>query len=112
MLNLIWNRWDWCFFCVAIARPILRTYRNVIECAGAILAVSVLLLIPTQAHAGDIEPRAYVNTPVGVNFLILAEVRKRYNLSCRVYPTPQGLKGAPTVEMLREWLRAPSPRSS
>ena len=33
------------------------------------------------------------------------EDRKRYNLSCRVYQTPQGLKGTPTVEMLREKLR-------
>ena len=33
------------------------------------------------------------------------EERKRYNLSCRVYFTPQGAKGAPTVEMLREKLR-------
>ena len=40
------------------------------------------------------------------------EVRKRYNLSCHVYPTPQGLKGAPTVDMLREWLRAPSLKPS
>jgi len=35
------------------------------------------------------------------------EERKRYNLSCRVYNTPQGLRGAPTVEMLREKLRSP-----
>jgi len=34
------------------------------------------------------------------------EERKRYNLSCRVYATPQGLRGAPTVEMLREKLRS------
>jgi hypothetical protein len=33
------------------------------------------------------------------------EDRQRYNLSCRVYTTPQGMKGAPTVEMLREKLR-------
>ena len=32
------------------------------------------------------------------------EERKRYNLSCRVYPTAQGLRGLPTVEMLREKL--------
>lgn len=31
--------------------------------------------------------------------------RKRYDLSCRVYSTPQGLQGAPTVEMLGEKLR-------
>jgi hypothetical protein len=33
------------------------------------------------------------------------EERERHSLSCRVYPTPQGLNGAPTVEMLREKLR-------
>lgn len=34
------------------------------------------------------------------------EERARYDLSCRVYATPQGMKGVPTVEMLREKLRA------
>lgn len=33
------------------------------------------------------------------------EERNRYNLSCRVYATSQGMKGAPTVEKLREKLR-------
>jgi hypothetical protein len=32
------------------------------------------------------------------------EERDHYRLSCRVYPTPQGMKGSPTVEMLREKL--------
>jgi hypothetical protein len=39
------------------------------------------------------------------------EERKRYNLSCRVYITPQGMKGVPTVEMVREKLRTHSPTS-
>ena len=34
------------------------------------------------------------------------EERKRYNLSCRIYTTPQGMKGVPTIEMLREKLRS------
>jgi hypothetical protein len=34
------------------------------------------------------------------------EKRKHYNLNCRIYPTPQGLKGFPTVQMLRTQLRA------
>lgn len=34
------------------------------------------------------------------------EQRGRYALNCRIYATPQGLKGAPTVEMLREKLHA------
>jgi hypothetical protein len=33
------------------------------------------------------------------------EERASYALSCRVYLTPQGMKGAPTVEMLRQKLR-------
>jgi hypothetical protein len=36
------------------------------------------------------------------------EVRVRYNLSCRVYQTLQGMRGAPTVEMFRQQLRAMS----
>ncbi len=33
------------------------------------------------------------------------EERDVYALSCRVYPTPEGIKGFPTVQMLREKLR-------
>jgi hypothetical protein len=33
------------------------------------------------------------------------EARDMYLLSCRVYPTPDGIKGFPTVDMLREQLR-------
>jgi prepilin-type processing-associated H-X9-DG protein len=34
------------------------------------------------------------------------EARETYSLSCRVYVTPQGLKGWPTVEMLEARLRS------
>jgi len=30
------------------------------------------------------------------------EEREIYSLSCRVYPTPEGIKGFPTVAMLRQ----------
>jgi hypothetical protein len=33
------------------------------------------------------------------------EHRSQYNLSCRVYSTPGGMKGAPTVEMFQEKIR-------
>jgi hypothetical protein len=36
------------------------------------------------------------------------EARTTYHLSCRVYPTPAGLQGAPSVEMLQEKLRSSS----
>lgn len=32
--------------------------------------VIAMLLVTTQVHGAEIEPRAYVNTPVGINFLI------------------------------------------
>jgi len=44
--------------------------RGVITHLGALLGVATLLFAAAYARAGDIEPRAYVNTPVGVNFLI------------------------------------------
>lgn len=34
------------------------------------------------------------------------EERPQYALGCRVYATSKGLKGVPTVEMLREKIRA------
>ncbi|MFA5872957.1 MAG: hypothetical protein WC832_03245 [Anaerolineales bacterium] len=34
------------------------------------------------------------------------EERDSYSLSCRVYITPEGMKGWPSVEMLREKIKA------
>ena len=70
MLRLGWNMRDWFFFRGAIARFILRAYRQVIKCSAAVSAVMALLFAATQAHPGEIEPRSYVNTPVGINFLL------------------------------------------
>ena len=57
-------------FCVASARPIQRAYGNVIKRSVVSLAIIAFLFVAVQAHAGEIEPRAYVNTPVGMNFLL------------------------------------------
>jgi hypothetical protein len=42
----------------------------VIEQPGALPAIIALLFMASQAPAGEIEPRSYVNTPVGINFLL------------------------------------------
>lgn len=34
-----------------------------------------------------------------------SEQRENYSLSCRVYATPEGIKGWPTVEMLRSKIK-------
>lgn len=41
------------------------------ERSGAVFALIVLLLASLQAYAGEIEPKAYMNTPVGINFLLV-----------------------------------------
>ncbi|MBI5944708.1 MAG: thioredoxin family protein [Chloroflexi bacterium] len=38
------------------------------------------------------------------NVELWTETRETFALSCRVYPTSEGMKGWPTVEMLREKL--------
>ncbi|MRR36407.1 transporter, partial [bacterium] len=43
--------------------------RHLTACAITFTAAIVLLYV-AAAYAGEIEPRAYVNTPVGVNFLL------------------------------------------
>jgi hypothetical protein len=70
MLSLNWNKWDWCFFRAAISRPVLRAFRDVIARLNAVTTVIALLFMAVQAHAAEIEPRSYVNTPVGINFLL------------------------------------------
>lgn len=37
------------------------------------------------------------------------EAPEDYSLSCRLYSTPQGMKGTPTLEMMREKLRSIRP---
>jgi hypothetical protein len=44
--------------------------RGVVARAGAMLCAVALLFAATRACAAELEPRAYANTPVGLNFLI------------------------------------------
>ena len=62
-----------------------------------------LLRVETDSEADRLQflgsPSFRVN---GVD--LWEEQREQHNLSCRVYATPSGLSGAPTVEMLQEKL--------
>ena len=55
---------------VSPLRLVPRPDRKVTGRSGVIPAVIALLFAAAQAHAGEIEPRSYVNTPVGINFLL------------------------------------------
>lgn len=48
----------------------MKDQRGLIRCLASLAGVIVFLFVGVKAHAGEIEPRAYVNTPVGINFLI------------------------------------------
>ena len=56
--------------CVAFTRTMLRVCREMIVRSGMVPAVMALLFVATPTIAGEIEPRSYVNTPVGINFLL------------------------------------------
>lgn len=46
-----------------------------------LIALLLLILLNSQTYAGDIEPRTYVNTPVGINFIIAAYAHSEGGLS-------------------------------
>ncbi len=82
----------------------LKNLKAALKTEGLKAAIR-LIKVPDDAAAARLQflgsPSFWVN---GAD--LWPEARKRYNLNCRVYATPQGLKGAPTVEMLRVKLRA------
>ena len=47
----------------------------------ALLSVAVFVLISTHARAAELEPRAYSNAPVGLNFVIAGYVKSEGGLS-------------------------------
>lgn len=61
---------DQSFSDAAFARYFLRVFQLIFTCSRAVSFIIPLLFLTPQTHAGEIEPRAYINTPVGINFLL------------------------------------------
>jgi hypothetical protein len=82
--------------------PALEDLKKVIE-GEKIQAKLTLLKIddPEQAQSEH-----FLGSPsIRVNGIDLwPEERADYALSCRVYQTPEGMKGSPTIEMMKERL--------
>jgi len=59
------------------------------------------------ASAEDAESEQFLGSPSirvdGEN--LWPEKRLHYRLSCNVYPTPDGLQGSPTIEMIKQQFR-------
>jgi hypothetical protein len=88
----------------------LENLKSALEVEG-LEAVINLILVADDDEAARLK---FLGSPSfcadGVDFW--PEERERYNLNCRIYATPHGLKGAPTVEMLREKVRTLCPKDS
>jgi len=84
-------------------QPALENLQKVVE-AEKILAKINLVKIENPEQA---QQEKFLGSPsIRVNGVDLwPEERANYTLSCRVYKTPAGMKGSPTIEMLRERLR-------
>jgi hypothetical protein len=61
--------------------PLVRACRRLNACACIAPLMLALVFMAAQADAGEIEPRTYGNTPVGVNFLILGYAHSEGGLS-------------------------------
>ena len=69
------------FFPVAVDRLVLPVKRALIEPWRALWVLIAFSFAAAQAHAGEIEPRAYVNTPIGVNFALAGYAYSQGGLS-------------------------------
>ena len=59
-----------CLSLVDRTPSILRGYRDVFKRPSMMTVALALFFVTARTHAGEIEPRSYVNTPVGINFLL------------------------------------------
>jgi hypothetical protein len=70
LLSLHWNRWGWSLVRAAFAQPVRRAFRDLNKYSGTVPFIIALLFVARPAYAGEIEPRAYINRPVRINFLL------------------------------------------
>jgi hypothetical protein len=82
----------------------LENLEKVLE-SEQIPAQITLVKIDSDAQA---QKEHFLGSPsIRVNGVDLwPEERANYSLSCRVYHTPMGMRGSPTLEMLREKLHS------
>ena len=80
-----------------------KTLRGVLAREAA-EAVVELVVVNTDEEAHRLRFPGSPTIRVDGEDLFPVPDRTRYALGCRMYATPQGLKGSPTVEMLKEVL--------
>ncbi len=86
------------------------TYRTAVETLREVLAEEgieagvELIPVNTDGEAGRLRFPGSPTIRVDGEDLFPAPEREDWRLGCRVYATPQGLRGFPTAEMFREAL--------
>jgi hypothetical protein len=80
-----------------------KTLNEVLADVG-IEAEVYLVTVNTDEEAGRLRFAGSPTVRVDGRDLFPAPEREDWRLGCRVYSTPEGLKGSPTAEMLREAL--------
>jgi len=81
----------------------LKNLNSVLREEGITETVNVMEIMNDE-QAGQ---EKFLGSPsIRINGIDLwLEQRENYSLSCRVYATPEGVKGSPTIEMLRSKIR-------
>jgi hypothetical protein len=82
-----------------------KTLREVLVEKGLEAAALKLVAVNSDEEARRLRFPGSPTIRVDGQDLFPVAGRKDWSLGCRVYATPEGLKGSPTAEMLREVLR-------
>ncbi len=84
-------------------QPALENLKQAVKIEGISAKVGLIKIEDNE----QAQREQFLGSPsIHVNGIDLwPEERNRYSLSCRVYKTPDGIKGSPTIEMLRGRLR-------
>ena len=88
-------------------RPTYKTAENTLRevlAEGDIDTEVELVAVNTDEEARRLRFPGSPTIRVGGEDLFPVSEREDWRLGCRVYATPEGLKGSPTAEMLREAL--------
>jgi hypothetical protein len=78
-----------------------QTLREVLDNEGIDADIEMVAVNTDEEAARLTFPGSPTIRVDGLDLFPTAE-RQDYRLGCRMYPTPEGLKGSPTAEMLRE----------
>lgn len=89
-----------------------RAFEN-LKSAIALEALPATIELVEVLDDGDAATRQFLGSPsILVDGRDLwPESRDAYYMSCRMYRTPEGIRGWPTAEMIREQLRGLAPAS-